>query len=89
MPEPTVTPSPAPNTANQPSPKLPDPSPAKPKAKGEKAKEFVVLHMGVGEFVKGDKVDASDLFAGQPDDFDEVKAVDRLIELEAIAPNAE
>lgn len=87
MAEPTVTPTLSPNTANQPSPKaVTEPVPAKPTPKGEKKKAFVCLHMGVGPFVKGDKFDVADLF---PDSDDPEPMIQRLIDLEAIATNAE
>jgi hypothetical protein len=82
---PTITP----NVANQPSVNPPAPAPSKPLGKGEKAKEFVVVHMGVGQFLLGDKVDAAELFAGQPESFDVAKGVERLVELGAIEPNKE
>ena len=87
MPEPIITPTPAKpaSVVDQPSPKAVVPDP-KPKAKGEKSKSFVVVHAGVGPFVQGDKVDPSDLF---PDVEDPEPMVQRLIDLEAIAPNAE
>ncbi len=85
VPEPTITPTPPASVANQPSPKpvVADP---KPKAKGEKPKMFVVLHSGVGPFLKGETFDSEDLYPGvdNPDPL-----IQRLVDLEAVGPNAE
>lgn len=87
MPEPIITPD-APGVPPVPPP-APDADAPAPKKRAKKAavpKEFKVLHDLVGPFEKGTPVSADDLFPG----IDDPSAlIDRLIELEAIGPNAE
>lgn len=83
MPEATITPD-APVVE---PPADPAPAPVKrTRRKAEAPKEFVVKHGLVGAFEHGAKVSTEDLFPGIEDT---AALVDRLLELEAIAPISE
>lgn len=84
MPEATITPDVPPTP--EPTPE-PAPAPVKrTRRKAEAPKEFVVKHGVVGKFEYGAKVSTEDLFPGIEDT---AALVDRLLELEAIAPISE
>lgn len=81
MPEATITPD---VPAVEPTP---EPAPVKrTRRKAEAPKEFVIKHGLVGNFEHGAKVSTDDLFPGVED---AAAIVDRLLDLEAIAPISE